>query len=58
MGDVETQIAILQTRLDNLKEAYDRRVGNLEANQKWAVLTIIALIIKAAFDLIVKGGAV
>ncbi len=41
MSDAETQIAVLQANQANMKE----RVEKLEANQRYQIVTIIALFI-------------
>jgi hypothetical protein len=46
MGENEGPIATLEER----SKSQGERIKQLEDNQRWGVLTIAALIIKAAFD--------
>lgn len=52
MTDDQRDLAVLKQRVDDIKED----VSELKGNQKWAVLTLIGLVIKTAFDYITKGG--
>lgn len=51
MSDDEAKIAVLTERVDRHKE----RIEQLEANQKWGVLTILGLAAKAVFDFMSRG---
>ena len=50
---------LIQKNAEAIKDA-DRRVterfDKLEANQRWAALTVITLLAKAMFDIISGGG--
>lgn len=37
-------------------DSQDRRIDKLENNQRWGVLTILALGAKALFDIVTKGS--
>ena len=66
--DMKTKIASIETKLveqpklddsrhDAIEEKFDhhdRRIGNLESNQKWVVLTILAIIIGAIITNVLK----
>ena len=52
MSDDDKAIATLEERSKNDGE----RIKSLENNQKWGVITILGLLIKAAFDYMTGGG--
>jgi hypothetical protein len=63
--DYAMQIAIarygekIQSNKDAIEDRHrivTERVVKLEANQRWAILTMLGLIMKAVFDTISKGG--
>ena len=47
----EVEIAKLNERSENQKD----RITKLETNQRWGVLTLLGLMLKAAFDFFSKG---
>lgn len=52
MREEEKDIARLEAHVENLRES----VSDLKANQKWAVLTLLGLLAKAAADFFQRGG--
>jgi len=53
MGEHDGDISKLTERSENANE----RIKKLEDNQRWGVITMLALIAKAAFDYMTKGSA-
>ena len=41
--------------VDTKIESLDKKVERLETNQRWGVLTILGLLLKAAFEYFQKG---
>jgi hypothetical protein len=51
MGEHEGEIAKLTERSEN----QGKEIKALQDNQKWAVVTLLGLVIKTAFDYLTKG---
>jgi len=51
MGEDGEKIAKLEAHVENIREG----ITELRANQKWAVVTILGLLAKAAFEYFQKG---
>jgi hypothetical protein len=47
-----------KSSLSAMGEHLERRIEKLESNQRWGVMTIIGLFMKAVFDLIRANGGV
>jgi hypothetical protein len=50
--DLHTRLAVTETKQNDI----ERRVTNLEGNQKWVVGAILAAVVKGVMDLL-KWGA-
>jgi hypothetical protein len=56
--DVKLQVTKLETKIDDTVSGRfkdnERRIGNLETNQRWVVISIIGIVLSAVMNLILK----
>ena len=55
IADVRIEAAA-KSNLEATAKHLEERIDKLETNQRWGVLTILGLLVKAAFDWIRLGG--
>lgn len=53
MSDMDVEVAVMKQKISDLT----RRIEKLEGNQRWGVLGILSLGVKAVFDFVMNGGA-